>query len=1374
MTILKELEKHYQKEEKLGLRSCILLISGLTNEGTYKTSIFQILNSANFRQENGNQWLIEDIEKELGILVRKKLMVQKKDYRNTAYSINPDIRKEQFKQVLLMKQDERISTTKLRMLSDAIQRKHPYYYWSTSVHSIEREMMRAIIINDFEKYKLQLQKSINSGAPKTSEFLSLNDPFDLELFNLIPSEFQQHLIQHWLKDCITYIKPIDKKIIKWAVQQLDTLEDKDSDLRAIRLLLIEYYILKGKWKKATQLAAPVLTEPEVAGAMAMMDFLQENNKAALLKYEDTWKVLKKISGNNRAYFETKLFGVIYPLALFKEEPTLAIPIVKRIIHQNRNDRLYSEGIKAMLIGFQYDIDAAHKLLNHNFRYEPLAPALTILLKALGNQWFIRKNKTIPTKVLKQYFLRAEENGFKWYAMEFAHLLSKQNKKTYEPIFNKYQKKLNVISLLNIKNEEDAWQYSLKVLSALNPNKSNLGSTRRLVYLVNFDQLSIEPREQSLGKTGKWTKGRKVSLTRLRSGEIDCMTPQDTNVAATFEHGWNSISPTMETFRALARHPLLFLQKSPSTSCEIIEEKAELIVRKKGKNFEITFSVDIDGEGVQLIKETNTRYKVVQIDAAQKKIANILGSQGLKIPQDAENQLSETMESLSPLVPIKSAVAIKGKSVPIVEANTTPYVQLIPIGDGFKAEIFVKPFTSVPPYLKMGKGEKNIFSTIDGQTVQCNRDLKAEKANLDALLEACPSLKMGKHTNEEWLFDDPEPCLVVLMELGKVENPEPVIEWPKGEKLQVTQELGLDDFYVTIAHNEDWFSLEGEVRLESQEVIDMKRLIDMVENSTSNFVELSEGKFLALTESFRKRIKQLNAAAQYDGKDFRLHPLAAWGMQDLEDELADMKVAKEWKEQIQNLKDGKRKRFRVPKDFKAELRPYQKLGFQWLSRLAHWKVGACLADDMGLGKTIQALAVILQRAANGPTLVVAPSSVLHNWKFEAERFAPKLKPQIFGKGDRQQVLKDMGKYDLLISSYGLMQQESKHFSEVHWETIVLDEAQNIKNRLTKRSKAAMELKSNFKMITTGTPIENHLAEFWNLFHFLNPGLLGSISHFHEKFAIPIEKHRDDDKRKQLQKIIKPFILRRKKDQVLKDLPPKTEITLKVDLSTEEKAFYEAMRQTAIEKIELAEEDTGGARHLKILAEIMKLRQACCHPQLIDDKIKVGSSKLALFESVVDELLENGHKALVFSQFVKHLTILRNTLDKKGISYQYLDGSTPTKKRKDYVDAFQNGEGDLFLISLKAGGVGLNLTAADYVIHMDPWWNPAVEDQASDRAHRIGQKRPVTIYRLIASNTIEEKIVRLHNQKKELADSLLAGTEASAKLSADELLNFIKEG
>jgi SNF2 family DNA or RNA helicase len=363
-------------------------------------------------------------------------------------------------------------------------------------------------------------------------------------------------------------------------------------------------------------------------------------------------------------------------------------------------------------------------------------------------------------------------------------------------------------------------------------------------------------------------------------------------------------------------------------------------------------------------------------------------------------------------------------------------------------------------------------------------------------------------------------------------------------------------------------------------------------------------------------------------------------------------------------------------------------------------------------------------------------------------------------------------DVLVCSYTLLQQEEDILTKKKWQVIVLDEAQSIKNSETKRFRAAIKLQGNLKIALTGTPVENHLEEIWSLFQFIAPGLLGSRKAFQKRFLTPLDEDKAKARMRGLKKLIQLFVLRRTKNAVLQELPPRTDQTILIEMNPEELSFYEALRRQALTNIaNLQDQQESGKRKIYILAEITRLRRACCHPNLVNKDIKVSSSKIKVFLELVKELLESNHQALVFSQYVGYLTMIREALDKKGIAYQYLDGSTPANERKNQVQAFQEGNSSLFLLSLKAGGTGLNLTAADYVIHLDPWWNPAVEDQASDRAHRMGQQRPVTIYRLIMQNSIEEKIVELHKSKREMAAEILEGSDTPSKMSEADLLNLI---
>ena len=663
-----------------------------------------------------------------------------------------------------------------------------------------------------------------------------------------------------------------------------------------------------------------------------------------------------------------------------------------------------------------------------------------------------------------------------------------------------------------------------------------------------------------------------------------------------------------------------------------------------------------------------------------------------------------------------------------------------------------------------------MAVVDGKTIQAVRDHTEEKRRLSQIITACPSLKRLEAIDNHWQVDDPEDSLELLLEL-KEYGDDVVMEWAQGEKMAVRRQIGAKNFSLRIAKDRDWFKATGTLTIDDTESLDLRRLLAMLERSTGRFIPLDDGTFLAITSSLHKRLAELRAYSEEHGQGVRFAPAAALALENLTGEAGRLHSDKAWKEHCKRLAQTTTPP--VPSTLRAQLRDYQKIGFHWLARLSLWGVGGCLADDMGLGKTVQALAAILLRAAEGPTLVVAPLSVTANWQEEAARFAPTLNVIIFGPGERREVIDKLQAFDLLIVSYGLLPLEAELLASVKWQTVVLDEAQAIKNMQTKRSKAAMELSAECRIITTGTPLENHLGELWTLFNFLNPGLLGSFKKFTEKFALRIERDQDEAARNHLRKLIRPFILRRMKSEVLQELPAKTEITLEIEMSPEEQLLYEAQRQKSLATIKAHQEDATGPQHIRILAELMKLRRLCCNPCLILPDCAIVSSKLRVFRDTLHELIDNKHKALIFSQFVDHLAIIRKLLEEENIAYQYLDGSTPIKQRKERINSFQNGSGDVFLISLKAGGSGLNLTAADYVIHMDPWWNPAVEDQASDRAHRIGQERPVTVYRLVMKNSIEQQIVKLHKQKRELAESLLEGADAAGKISATELLSLLQQ-
>ncbi|MCA2976852.1 MAG: DEAD/DEAH box helicase [Myxococcaceae bacterium] len=473
------------------------------------------------------------------------------------------------------------------------------------------------------------------------------------------------------------------------------------------------------------------------------------------------------------------------------------------------------------------------------------------------------------------------------------------------------------------------------------------------------------------------------------------------------------------------------------------------------------------------------------------------------------------------------------------------------------------------------------------------------------------------------------------------------------------------------------------------------------------------------------------------------------------------AAAEWRALMERLSSVREQRFPVPAGLTTPLRPYQGEGYEWLCRLSQWCTGAVLADDMGLGKTLQALALLLARADQGPALVVAPSSLLHTWKAEAARHAPGLDVRLF---ESNRALRALPSGSVTVVSWTRFAREAERFCGVRFSTVVFDEAHAMKNAGTQRAQAAHRLEAGFRVALSGTPIENHVGELWSLFRAVVPLLLGSQEAFDARFGKGTkEAHRH------LATLIRPFILRRTKGAVAKDLPARTDIELLVSLSEEERALYDDVRMAAVAKLG---EMTTETKRFEVLAALTRLRLAACHPRLVDAGWKGPTTKLDRLVELLGQLRDAGHKVLVFSQFTKHLSLVQRALRAERVTFSYLDGQVAPAERQRRVEAFQTGRGgDVFLISLKAGGTGLTLTAADYVIHLDPWWNPAVEDQASDRAHRIGQTKPVTVYRLIAEGTVEQQILALHHDKRELADALLEGTDVAGALTAAQLMALL---
>lgn len=1115
------------------------------------------------------------------------------------------------------------------------------------------------------------------------------------------------------------------------------------------------------------------------------------------------------------------FGVLYKLCLFAlaAQDTRYYDALHAQLGAEESDKNTDYGQKYIISllwrltnslssGDVYSVTA---YLPESFRENtPFIYYLYTLLCYLGGVWCGEQfTKELPVLLARcaEFFTGGDRHIFAHISQQISdHVLLKQpqlkSTKTRFKIEGSNTHIPKIPHFPSLVSRKAEWDIALEKLIALNPStpceiiETKAQKPTRIIWEMTGDLTAPAFRAREQKQTSKgWSKGRTVALKRLAKEHenLTHLTDADKEMCGLIEvyQSWDYYQT--KEYRLGGKHALaaaknvdyLCLAGEYDQRIELHQKEPELLIREQQGQLLLSMAdlpAFLGGGNDFTLKQTSTHgYTFTLFSEAHLKVANIIGEGGLMIPVAAKNKVLQSVAAIAPLLNIQSDITELDTGLETKQCDNHLVINIQPFGEGLDFTCMVMPFGDEGPAFKPMRGNVQITAELAGQRIATQRDLHHEQVLLETLEKQCPQFATIK--DNTLALDDPQAALEVLEQLENIISQTPMpfllrLRWPKGKKINLTKTLSGQHLSLAVGKSSEWFDLTGELKVNESQVIELQKLLALVSASSGRFVELDSGQVLALSHDLKERLELLHQAT--DGGKF--HALASMQVAEATTGMR-LKTIHAWDEQAKKMHESNSLTPTLPSTLQAELRDYQLEGFDWLSRLAHWKAGACLADDMGLGKTLQALALLLARAANGPSLVIAPTSVCFNWQQEALKFAPTLNIKLFSDfantSAREDLLNSLAAFDCVIMSYGLLQRESDLLTKVQWHTIVADEAQALKNPLAKRTQAACALKGDFKIITTGTPIENNLTELWSLFRFITPGLLGSIKKFGERYALPIENIKDDKLAAKkaslaLKALIQPFILRRLKSQVLTELPARTEINIHVELSRQEQDFYEALRRNAIDNIARASETANeGEQRIKMLAELVKLRQACCNPKLVMAETTLPSAKLAALNELLDELQNNHHKALIFSQFVGHLQLIKQHLDKRNISYQYLDGSTPQKSRKARVNAFQSGEGDVFLISLKAGGSGLNLTAADYVIHMDPWWNPAVEDQASDRAHRMGQKRPVTIYRLIAKNTIEERIVALHQHKRDLADKLLAGNEQATKLSVDDVLGMLKE-
>ncbi len=559
---------------------------------------------------------------------------------------------------------------------------------------------------------------------------------------------------------------------------------------------------------------------------------------------------------------------------------------------------------------------------------------------------------------------------------------------------------------------------------------------------------------------------------------------------------------------------------------------------------------------------------------------------------------------------------------------------------------------------------------------------------------------------------------------------------------------------------DWFDLKAKIRFGDFEIPFEEIRKCILKGKTE--IQLPNGEIGVIPESWIMRYKDLFAFSTQSDDGITLNKIHVSLVQELkEGDLAKVTMDRKLEKLLSFEKFDD---YKVPCTFKGDLRPYQFAGYNWLRFLEDYNFGGCLADDMGLGKTIQTLALLQHQKNENPgstSLIVMPTSLLYNWEMEAKKFTPELRILNYTGINRVKDSAQFASCDIVITSYGTTRVDSEILAEFYFNYIILDESQAIKNPDSLISKKVRDLKSRRKLILTGTPIENSTLDLWSQMSFLNPGLLGNETYFKKEYLKPIEKKRDEEKTRKLNSLIKPFLLRREKGQVADDLPEKVINIRYCTMSEQQREVYEKEKNAFRSKIlDVIETDGLAKSHMVLLQGLTQLRQIANHPKMTDPEYENGSGKLEEVTYMIENSISKGHKVLIFSQFVKHLKIVSEYLDNQKLPYAYLDGTT--KDRQKQVERFQTDpEVSIFLISLKAGGTGLNLTKADYVFLLDPWWNPAVEAQAIDRAHRIGQTKKVFAYKFVTKDTIEEKIIKLQEHKQKLASDLITVEESFVK-------------
>ncbi len=1172
----------------------------------------------------------------------------------------------------------------------------------------------------------------------------------------------------------------------------------DSAKPMVASSMLDYAILCGDWMHLQPLLHR-LKQGEAPRLLRLgwIRFLTGRNEEAAGHFRDALEQIRRDAHSHDGYFMT-VGGIFAILALLREGTPASLQLARLyarsgVLNNTPHGVVYALLEQVVQAKANPDLPPVHPMWHADNR-------LNNIFACVAHYWLTGSLDGGQRLLLESSAQAARAGGYLWLAEECEELL--QRIQNPNGAFHRFHDAQNnrLPFFLDSVVTRNSWVERLECLRQALEELPQPTATR-LVWSVNAEQaehglITVKPIEQHASRGGKWTKGRRFTAYRecrfssLRPLEEPPMgemlflglTPQDKFACdLLFEaEEWiktkseQTPQPWGKVIQALQGHPRLFLEGGDGQPLQCVAGEPVVHVTQVEGALQYTLLPEAPVEEECVVRlERGNQLTVYTFPTPVRQLRKAL-SGDLRVPQDDPQENIRILDQLLHRFRIISQGPLPGVELAPLPADPIPCLQLTNWERGLRAEMMVQPFGSSMPYYAPGEGPMEFIA----QETRRVRDFDREKALADQVVQSCPRLLATKPESPwHWRLEG-QACYELTLQLQGIQ--ECRIQVPQDRKFVCRRTLTMSNISLHTQSYLSWFSVEGGVTLEGTDATaSLGELIQAVAER-KHFVTLSNGDVVALSEDVRRKLETLNRLGEIvhgrgaeGAGSLRVCPfLLPFLREQLSFFPGSTALPEESEHWFRKYNEAMAEKPPVPPGLQVNLRPYQEEGFLWLSRLDRAQAGACLADDMGLGKTVQAITLILSRAEEGPSLIVAPTSVCANWLSEFRKFAPQLECEVFGPGDRSQTFQKLGPRHVLIASYGLLQSEQASFRKVHWRVAVLDEAQAIKNAHAKRSQAALEIQADFRVVTTGTPVENNLNELWSIFNFIIPGLLGSREGFQRRFATAIEHDRNPEVTKNLRGIVSPFLLRRRKDQVLNDLPPKEEIDYPVELSPQEREFYNNCRKKILQELENTEK-SDNLKHMQVLSGITQLRLAVDHPRLVPGGEGLPGAKLEAFMELLQRILQNDHKVLVFSQFVKFLDIVRESLESQRISYEYLDGSRNARERAASVENFQNGDVPVFLISLRAGGLGLNLTQADYVIHLDSWWNPAVENQASDRAHRLGQNKKVTIYHLQTVDTIEDKIKALHQRKKDLADNLLSEANTIDTVPLEELLRLLRE-